>query len=78
MGSYICTGSTIRRRAEAHKMKNGAGENSPLCIVMLSEAKHLWIFCVPSWEEWPEILRSAQDDNCVTIVGLLDLELPQV
>jgi hypothetical protein len=33
---------------------------------MLSAAKHLWIFCVPSWEEWPEILRCAQDDNCVT------------
>jgi hypothetical protein len=33
---------------------------------MLSEAKHLWIFRLPNWKEWPEILFSAQDDNCVT------------
>ena len=44
---------------------------------MLSEAKHLWIFCVPSGKN-AEILRSAQDDNCVTTVGLLDLERSQV
>jgi len=33
---------------------------------MLSEAKHLWIFRMPNWKEWPEILRSAQDGNCAT------------
>jgi hypothetical protein len=28
--------------------------------------KHLWIFCLVRWEEIPEILRSAQDDDLVT------------
>src|SRR4030095_10194397 len=28
--------------------------------------KHFWIFCLVSWEEIPEILRSAQHDNLVT------------
>jgi hypothetical protein len=43
---------------------------------MLSEAKYLAIFRVPSREEWSEILRSARDDNCTTPLGFWDLSFP--